>query len=449
MNWIDDHLRQFDARPAFISNDVSHSYKDLAEAIGRWRAELASLAVAPGASVAIIGDYEPEVAALLLALIGNRNIIVPLTHETGPQHARFMALAQVRYRFDFKGGEVSFEELPPGDGHPLLARLREAEDAGIVLFTSGTTGESKGAVLRVSDLLDKHREVPADKRRPMRTAVFLKLDHIGGLNTLFATLLNGGVAIPQTDRSVAAVCRAVEKHRIELLPTTPTFLNMMLMSDPVRQHDLSSLKLITYGTEPMPLSTLNAVNQYLPGVHFKQTYGSTELGIFATKSEASSSIWLKLSGRDAEMKIANGTLWIRSNSAMLGYLNAPDPFDKEGWYDTGDQVEVNGDYIRILGRKSELINVGGEKVFPAEVESVLLEMANVRDAVVYAKSSPVTGNIVAAVMDLEAPEQRAALQKRIHAHCTGRLQEYKIPKFISVADKSLIGNRLKKIRNIA
>ncbi len=84
-------------------------------------------------------------------------------------------------------------------------------------------------------------------------------------------------------------------------------------------------------------------------------------------------------------KLPEAHFRFRSESAMLGYLNAPSPFDEDGWYDTGDQVETDGEYIRILGRKSEIINVGGEKVFPAEVESVFLEIPNVRDVLITAE----------------------------------------------------------------
>nr|WGD59538.1 hypothetical protein P5660_12625 [Bacillus velezensis] len=102
----------------------------------------------------------------------------------------------------------------------------------------------------------------------------------------------------------------------------------------------------------------------------------------------------------------------RSESAMLGYLNAPSPFDEDGWYDTGDQVETDGEYIRILGRKSEIINVGGEKVFPAEVESVFLEIPNVRDVLITSRKNPITGEIVAAEAVLEKEEDIKSFRKR-------------------------------------
>ena len=105
-----------------------------------------------------------------------------------------------------------------------------------------------------------------------------------------------------------------------------------------------------------------------------QTYGLTELGILRSQSREPDSLWVRVGGEGFETKIVDGRLWIRAESAMLGYLNAPSPFDADGFFDTGDLVEVDGEWIRILGRESEIINVGGSKVYPAEVESVLLEL---------------------------------------------------------------------------
>src|SRR5262245_18877496 len=108
----------------------------------------------------------------------------------------------------------------------------------------------------------------------------------------------------------------------------------------------------------MPPSTLAAVREALPWARLKQTYGLSEVGILPTQSRDSGSVWLKL-GKGFEHKIVDGVLWIKSASAMLGYLNAPSPFDADGWFNTKDLVETDGEYMRILGRKSELINVGG------------------------------------------------------------------------------------------
>ena len=97
---------------------------------------------------------------------------------------------------------------------------------------------------------------------------------------------------------------------------------------------------------------------------------------------------------------------------MLGYLNAPSPFDPDGWYNTQDAVEVDGPYIRVLGRTTELINVGGQKVYPSEVERALLELDNVREVTVWGEASPVTGQVVAARVTLVRAEDLSSLERK-------------------------------------
>jgi acyl-CoA synthetase (AMP-forming)/AMP-acid ligase II len=131
---------------------------------------------------------------------------------------------------------------------------------------------------------------------------------------------------------------------------------------------------------------------------------------------------------------------------MLGYLNAPSPFDEAGWYNTGDLVEVDGPYVRILGRTSEVINVGGEKVHPIEVESVLLEMDDIREATVWGHHSPVMGHIVAARVTPRGLDDAPTLEQRIYRHCQGKLAPWKIPAYIEVVDGEHHGPRFKKVR---
>ncbi len=313
-----------------------------------------------------------------------------------------------------------------------------------MVFTSGSTGESKGAVLSVGALLSKFRSL----RRGYRTLVFLQLDHIGGINTLFHILTQGGAAATIRDRNPEAVCAAIAAHRIELLPTTPTFLKMLLISEAYKQHDLSSLELITYGTEPMPASTLAQVREALPTVRLKQTYGSTEIGILSTQSPDSSSLWIRLGGDGLEYKIVDDVLWVRCDSTMLGYLNAPAPFDADGWFNTQDMVERNGEYIRILGRHGEIVNVGGAKVYPTKVESVLMELSNVADVTVHGRPSPVTGAIVVARVSLRVPEDATAFRRRMREHCRRLLEPHEIPALVEFTDQPHYGERFKKARSL-
>jgi acyl-CoA synthetase (AMP-forming)/AMP-acid ligase II len=220
----------------------------------------------------------------------------------------------------------------------------------------------------------------------------------------------------------------------------------MLMSGEIDKHDLSSLKRITYGTEVMPPTTLARVRDLFPTVELQQTYGLSELGVLRTKSKSDGSLWVKVGGEGFQTKVVDGTLWIKSDSAMIGYLNAPQPFDSDGWFNTEDRVLVDGDYIRILGRSSEIVNVGGQKVFPSEVEATLMEMSNVEDAVVRGEPNPLMGMIVAASIRLAAPEDLAAFRRRMMEFCSSRLSDYKIPMRVDFVDSSLVNSRFKRQR---
>lgn len=155
---------------------------------------------------------------------------------------------------------------------------------------------------------------------------------------------------------------------------------------------------------------------------------------------------MRVGGEGYETKVVDGTLRIRARSAMLGYLNAPSPFDADGWLDTQDEVEVDGEWMRIVGRRSELVNVAGQKVHPSEVEGVLLQMENVLDVVVRGEKNPISGQVVVATFRLASPEQPATLRARVRAFCRGRLPAYKVPARVEVTDREQHGSRFKKIR---
>jgi acyl-CoA synthetase (AMP-forming)/AMP-acid ligase II len=443
-HWLTQRLQSFGDRPALVWRGESWSFAQLCEGCDVWLGELEQHGVRPGDTLAICGDYSPRLCGLLLAALLNRNIIIPLTSATEPRWERLMELSQVQFAVRFDGDDswrlTGFERT---GRHPLLREIKARDAPGLVLFSSGSTGESKASVLDFSRLLAKF-EVP---RPAHRTLVFLLLDHIGGINTLLHGLCHGGTIVTTRDRTPGAVCAAIEAHRIQLLPTTPTFLRILLIADVLPRHDLSSLEIVTYGTEPMPASTLAATREALPQVRFKQTYGLSELGILPTQSRDSGSVWIKLGHTGFEHKIVDDVLWIRSPSAMLGYLNAPSPFDADGWFNTQDLVERDGEYIHILGRKSELINVGGEKVHPTEVENVLLQLDNVKDVTVRGHPNPITGEVVAAKITTLTPEDPDALKRRVRQFCHARLERYKMPAVIEVVVEDHYGARFKKSRN--
>ncbi len=440
--WLIERLRQWGDRTAIIWHGERWSYDRLCDAIDDRRHELSDHAVHPGSTLAIFGDCTPNVCAMLVAAILNRCIVVPIASAPRSAHQAMLGIAEVEWRADFIEATWRIDRHGQPPAHPLLRELIARRAPGLVLFSSGSTGESKASVLDMDKLLAKFR----GDRIAARTLVFLTIDHIGGINTLFHVLCHGGTIVVPGDRGADTVCAAIDAHRVELLPTTPTFLKMLLISGATSRHHLGSLKTITYGTEPMPASTLAALRDALPWVRLKQTYGLTELGILPTQSRDSGSLWLRLGAAGFEHKIVDNRLWLRSAAAMLGYLNADSPFDADGWFNTQDLVEVDGDYVRILGRASELINVGGEKVYPTEVENVLLQMDNVQDVTVSGRSNPLTGAVVAARFSLAQPEDPAAFRRRVQTFCQSRLERFKVPMFIEIVTDPQHTARFKKRR---
>ena len=453
MTWIHERLRQFGERPIAVDASGSVSYADFLRRLERWREAVQGWGIRAGDRVALLSEHHIDAVALLLALLDAGCLVIPLSEDDRALFEERLETVSATHLVSVAAGgtidpaSTECRDLGRRGGalHPLMAPMVAQGRPGFVFFTSGSTGKGKAVLLDHGRVEQKYR---AKTREGFRTLLFLKLDHFGGLNTLFSVIFNGGTVVTSASRHAKDICASIEAHRVELLPTTPSFLTMLLMSGLHRSHDLSSLKIISYGTEVMPASTLASLHQAFAGVVLKQTYGISEIGVLATQSKDSSSKWMKIGGEGIELKVQNGTLWIRSEGAMLGYLNAPSPFDADGWYDTGDRVEVDGDYFHILGRASEIINVGGEKVFPAEVESFLLTLPNVRDVIVREKKSPVLGQMVWAEFLLDAAEEPAAFRKRVIAQCQGQLAPFKVPGFITIAQgHSLVGSRFKKIRN--
>lgn len=445
-DWLFDTLQEFGEQPALIWQDQQVSYRQLLDGVSEWQQVLAEQGIESGQCVALSGDFLPDTIMLLLALIANRNIVVPLTSSVSSERENYLDVACTSAVFEFdEVGSWRFDQGNPTGDHPLLQSLRASQEPGLIIFSSGSTGIPKASVHYFHKMLDKFKR----PGKPYRALTFLRLDHIGGINTLFQMLSYGGTVVNVPRRTVDDICRAIEQHRVQLLPTTPTFLNMLLLSESYKAYDLSSLEVVSYGAEPMPAATLSAISKMLPNVKFRQLYGLTELGILPTKPEMSGSLWLSVGNSGCECKVVDGLLWVRAETAMLGYLNAPSPFDEAGWFNTGDAVEQKNGYLRILGRESDLINVGGEKVFPAEVENVILQMANIKDVSVTGKVNPITGQVVVARVELGQPEDPQALEKRVRQFCKDHLAPFKIPVAVEIVSAKLYGDRFKKVRHRA
>lgn len=377
--------------------------------------------VAPGDVVALIGDFEVEAINALLRLIDRKAILVPLTNDTRPMHDYFFEAACVNVVIE---GDQATRIAPRPLDHEKLQVLRDLQHAGLVLFSSGTTGQPKAILHDFENFLVRYRTA----RPALRTLNFLLFDHIGGINTLLHTLYNKGVVIAPSERTPEAVLEDIGSYGIELLPTTPTFLRMILLSGLIDDIDLPSLRLVTYGTERMDLGTLKAIATKLPQVDFRQTYGMSELGIVRVKSKARDSLWMQVGGEGVETKVVDGVLHIQARNRMIGYLNAVTPFDDDGWYDTHDLVETDGEWLRIVGRDNDVINIGGDKILPETIEQAALSHPDILHAKAEGKANPVTGQHIEVLCQPRegSSVDRAKLRKHFGETLPSRFMPHRI-----------------------
>lgn len=450
-SWMFNSIEKYEGNIAIIENDKEISYSDLRRLIDHSRQKLELFGISAGSRVALIGDFGATSVSLLFSLIDLRAVVIPLTEISARQQAALLKICSAEFVIDASQNRSITETVlyrwDPNDlnraKHDFFKILADRDHPGLILFTSGSTGEPKAVVHDFVALLSKFKKAG----KPLKTVNFLLFDHWGGLNTLFHTLLSGGVVACPTQRSPEYICELIAKYKLELLPASPSFLNLALVSGSLSNSDLSSLKLITYGAEPMPSSTLKRLRRELPHVELRQTYGLIELGVLRAKSENSDSLLVKVGGEGYTIRVVNGLLEIKAESTMLGYLNAPSPFTDDGYFRTGDRVEIHGEFLRILGRESEQINVGGEKVFPNEIEEVLLDCELVLDSVVYGQKHPISGNIVCADVvlkdfDLDQPTARVLIRK----HCNASLESFKVPVKIRFVEGPLTNSRQKRVR---
>ena len=386
-----------------------------------------------GDVVALIGNYDAQSILTLLRLIDKNVIIVPLTKETKPQHESFFKSSLVNIII-----EDSFvKHIKHNKKNKLIELLKYNNHAGLILFSTGTSGPPK-AILHDLTLFMKKFET---KRPSLKTISFLLFDHIGGLNTLLHTLFNKGTLVTVKSRSVENVLKICSENDIEVLPTTPTFLRMMLISGLIPLKVPKSLRIITYGTERMDQTTLDKLCELLPNIDFRQTYGMSEIGIVRVKSKSRNSLFMKVGGEGIETRVVDNVLEIRSQTKMVGYLNADSPFYDNGWYNTKDIVEESEGHLKITGRISELINVGGLKFMVSEVENAALQFEGVEFAKADGKTNPITGQHVELTVQLEANKHIDKAQLKVFLRSV--LPAHMLPRRIKFSSV-IIGHRFKR-----
>jgi len=445
MKWLIEKFETFGDRTAVIDKGLHFSYKDLAVKI-KFYIQLFRTQITARHTIALSGRYSFEAISAFFALYELNQVIALFTEEEAEPENKLKIL-QPDFVIRLKGDNCVISKRTQDHSHKLIETLRNSGTSGLVLFTSGTTSEPKAIIHNLDSLIDQYRR---DYTKDLNIIPLLGFDHIGGMDMMLSQLAIGATLTIPENRTPRYICETIEKYRVNVISASPTFLNLLLLSEAYHDCDLTSLQIIGYGSEPMPAWLLGKLNSIFPWVSFQQKYGLSETNAIRIRSKSKDSLFFKIDDPSVEFKIIDNELWLRSPSVFSGYLDVSiNSVSTEGWFNTGDMVETDAEgFIKVLGRKSDIINVGGEKVFPAEIESFLLQIPFISDCQVFAEKSVITGNIVVANVVSTSKLPVGEQKQEIRNFLSGSLSRYKIPVKIFFVDAIHYNDRMKKIRKI-
>jgi long-chain acyl-CoA synthetase len=472
----ESHDRLGDHR-ALLFEGHWHSSGELFDRSRRIAAGLAALGVRAGDRVAVTMANCPEVGVIYTALWRAGAVVTPATFLLPPEDLRHViADSEARAvvttpEFAAKVGEatagldhvrfVVCTEDAEGDVVPL-ASVEESEPAAIVpradddlaalLYTGGTTGRAKGVMLSHANLHFTGRSAHAAAHIPglNRALATLPLSHAYGLLLTIAALhsTESGVSVLLRWFDPTAFLSLIEEHELQLSAVVPSMLQILL-SQPLEDYDLSSLRYVGSGGAPLPQEVEEEFCRRVPHVSIRQGYGLTETAALVSTNppgnERPGSVGLPVPG--TEVRILDeqggvlpagevGEICCRSPGVMQGYWHSPDATGEaivDGWLHTGDVGYVDSDgYLFVVDRKKDLIIRGGFNVYPRDVEDALVEHPAVAMAGVIGKPDRIHGEDVVAFVSL--PDGAALTPDELIDWSRQRIGGYKYPRELHFVD---------------
>ncbi|SHN43254.1 acyl-CoA synthetase [Cryptosporangium aurantiacum] len=478
-SWPERRRRISPDRDALWFEGVTTSHREFSDRVRRVAGALAGLGVRPGDRVAWLGLNHPAALETLYAcgqlgavwvpvnarftaseaayVIGHSGASVVVhgrDHGTVADELRSTTSVRtwVTAEPPLAGGEGSlpYEELLT-DPEPRDARVT-LEDPCLIMYTSGTTGRPKGAVLTHGNMTwaCMSQILGFDFAQDERTLAVAPLFHIGGLNgTVNPTLLRGGCAVIVRSFDAAGLLALIEEQRINSFFGVPTMLDALSREPGFRARDLSTLRTVAAAGAPLPAETLRTWLDR--GITVQQAYGMTESAPAGTVLDAGDAVAkVGSAGRpqfftDVRVVRPDGTeaapgeigeVVLQGPNIMAGYWNEPDRTAEvlvDGWYHSGDAGSVDSDgFLYIRDRYKDMYISGGENVYPAEVESALRDLPDVEEAAVIGVPDERWGEVGVAFV-VVAPGS-AADEDTVRAALRARLAGFKVPRRIRFVD---------------
>ncbi len=361
-------------------------------------------------------------------------------------------LQDVLKRFDFThlaaDAPMTFDGVSVLDIDDLFAQSAGVSQLGephadprLLVLTTGTTGLPKGARYTWANLAAQAKT--KGDLAGSRWLLAYHLNHFAGLQMLVHVLANRATLVIPAGPEVEQAQRALIEHRVEYVSGTPTFFRFLAAQMPESVCRTLPLKQITLGGEAVPQDLLELLRERFPAAKVSQIFATTEIGSAFSVRDMSNglpaSLLEKKDDAGPQIRIVDGELHILSTHGMLGYYGEPESTGPV-WRATGDLVELRGDRVYFVGRKSETINVGGVKVHPLPIEEVVVKVPGVVAAYCYGKKNPITGQIVAVDVLPEPGADRARLEENIRAACES-LARHAQPRIIRFVESLDMANR--------
>ena len=430
MNSLKNSLTKIPSdREALVIDSCTLSYEDLQNLILENGEVIKKL---QASSIAINARNRFEFAKLLFLLDGEVNSMLFLPQDIDKSlHDRYYKEASVEYEVYLDNNVLKFNKIVDE------AKSNQIQDTKWIIPTSGTTNIPK-LVAHTFDSLTRTTKCDIEKGSFFRWGLVFDIYRFSGIQVYLQAMLSGStLIISEADMTMPQILNNLSKNRCNALSATASFWRKVMMS---KEANNLELKVITLGGEIVDETILQALQAKYSSAKILHIYASTEAGVGFSVQDGYAGFptsFLEDGFDEVNLKISDtNTLMIKNKKETQKYLSCNDLYQKDGYIDTGDVVEIKDNRVYFLGRDSGAINVGGNKVQPEEVEQALLDSMLLHEAFVYGKKNSMMGNLVCADVVLKDKTLDTKLVKNeLITHCRKKIDNYKIPAMIRFVDE--------------